>query len=145
MRWSMPDLVTQWIQSYPCETKSAQETQRNLTKFLRPEENPRSIHTDTSLDVINVCEELNWNHKRSTPRRSKIKLHCRASCTTSERRNFVSFGSIWTSRKLVGRIFDMCKTNWQMARHFYERRFNSPYEGPIIPSGAEVQFYPETL
>ena len=24
----------------------------------------------------------------------------------------------------------------------YERRFNSPFDGPIIPFGAEVKFYP---
>ena len=39
------DLATQGIQSYPRETESAHETQRNLRKFSRPEENPRSIHT----------------------------------------------------------------------------------------------------
>ena len=27
------DLATQWIQSYPCKTKTSQETQRNLQKF----------------------------------------------------------------------------------------------------------------
>ena len=31
------------------------------------------------------------------------KWNCRASCTTRERRNFVSIGSFWTSKKLVGR------------------------------------------
>ena len=31
------DLATQCIQSCPCKTKSAQETQRSLISFLRPE------------------------------------------------------------------------------------------------------------
>ena len=43
------DLATQSIQSYPCKSKSAQETLRSLRQFLRPEENPRSIYTDNSL------------------------------------------------------------------------------------------------
>ena len=30
------DLATQWIQSYPCKTKTSQETQRSLQKFLEP-------------------------------------------------------------------------------------------------------------
>ena len=34
------DLATQWIQSYPCKTKTAQETQRSLQKFLEPERKP---------------------------------------------------------------------------------------------------------
>ena len=28
------DLATQWLQSYPCKTKSSQEIQKNLMKFL---------------------------------------------------------------------------------------------------------------
>ena len=31
------DLATQWIQSYPCKTKTSQETQRRLQKFLEAE------------------------------------------------------------------------------------------------------------
>ena len=64
------DLATQRIQSYPCKTQSAQETQRSLRTFLRPEENPRSICIENSVEVIKACEELNWNHERSTPHRS---------------------------------------------------------------------------
>ena len=30
------DLTTQWIQSYPCKTKTSQEAQRSLQKFLEP-------------------------------------------------------------------------------------------------------------
>ena len=31
------DLATQWIQSYPCKTKTSQETPRSLQKFLEPD------------------------------------------------------------------------------------------------------------
>ena len=30
------DLATQWIQAYPCKTKTSQETQKSLEKFLDP-------------------------------------------------------------------------------------------------------------
>ena len=30
------DLATQWLQSYPCKTKSSQETKKNLMRFLEP-------------------------------------------------------------------------------------------------------------
>ena len=36
------DLATQWIQSYPCKTKTSQETQKSLQKFLEPTRNQRS-------------------------------------------------------------------------------------------------------
>ena len=40
------DLTTQWIQSYPCETKTSQETRRSLRKFLEPPEKPKVIFSD---------------------------------------------------------------------------------------------------
>ena len=44
------DLATQWIQSYPCKTKTSQETQRSLQKFLEPDRKPKVIYTDNSLE-----------------------------------------------------------------------------------------------
>ena len=42
------DLATQWIQAYPCENKTSQETQRSLQKFSDPERKPKVIYTDNS-------------------------------------------------------------------------------------------------
>ena len=44
------DLATQWIQSYPCKTKTSQETQKSLQKFMEPTRKPKVICTDTSMD-----------------------------------------------------------------------------------------------
>ena len=52
------DLATQWIQSYPCKTKTSQETQRSLQKFLEPDRKPKVIYTDNSLEFGKVCEDL---------------------------------------------------------------------------------------
>ena len=65
------DLATQWIQAYPCKTKTSQETQRSLQKFLEPERNPKVIYTDNSLEFGKACEDLSWNHCTSTPHRSE--------------------------------------------------------------------------
>ena len=43
------DLASQWIQSYPCKTKTSQETKKSLQKFLEPSEKPKVIYTDNSL------------------------------------------------------------------------------------------------
>ena len=51
------DLATQWIQSYPCKTKTSQETQKSLQKFLEPTRKPKVIHTDNSLEFGKSCEE----------------------------------------------------------------------------------------
>ena len=65
------DLATQWIQSYPCKTKTSQETQRSLQKFLERKRNPKVIYTDNSLEFGKACEDLSWNHCTSTPHRSE--------------------------------------------------------------------------
>ena len=65
------DLATQWIQSSPCKTKTSQETQRSLQKFLEPNRKPKVTYTDNSLEFGKACEDLSWNHCTSTPHRSK--------------------------------------------------------------------------
>ena len=65
------DLATQWIQAHPCKTKTSQETQRSLQKFLEPDRNPIVIYTDNFLEFGKVCEDLSWNHCTSTPHRSE--------------------------------------------------------------------------
>ena len=65
------DLVTQWIQSNPCKTKTSQETLRSLQKFLEPDRKPKVISTGKSLEFGKACEDLSWNHCTSTPHRSE--------------------------------------------------------------------------
>ena len=60
-------LTTQWIQSNPRKTKTSQETEKSLRKFLEPSQKPRVI----SLEFANSCEDPAWNHRTSTPRRSE--------------------------------------------------------------------------
>ena len=56
------DLATQWIQSYPCKTKTSQETQKSLQKFLEPTRKLKVIYTDKSFEFGKSCEGLSWNH-----------------------------------------------------------------------------------
>ena len=65
------DLATQWIQSYPCKTKTSQETERSLQKLLEPKRKPKVIYTDMSLEFGKACEDLSLNHCTSTPHRSE--------------------------------------------------------------------------
>ena len=37
------DLATQWIQSYPCTTKTSQETENSSRKFFEPSQNQKSF------------------------------------------------------------------------------------------------------
>ena len=48
------DLAHQWIQSYPCKTKTSQETQRSLQKFLEPGRKPKVIYTDNLAKPVKI-------------------------------------------------------------------------------------------
>ena len=90
----LQDLTTQWIQSYPCKTKTSQETQRSLQKFLEPNRKPKVIYTDNSLEFGKACEDLSWNHCTSTPHRSETNGIAEKSSVQSERRHLCSVVAI---------------------------------------------------
>ena len=50
------NLATQWLQSYPCKTKTSKETQKSSMKFLEPTRQPKVIYTDNSLEFGKSCE-----------------------------------------------------------------------------------------
>ena len=60
------DLATQWIQAYPCKSKTSKETKRSLQKFLEPDWKPKVIYTDNSLEFGKAFEDLSWIHCTST-------------------------------------------------------------------------------
>ena len=61
------DLATHWIQSYPCKTKTSQETEQSLQKFVKPTWKTKVIYTDNSLAFGKACV---GDHFPSTPHRS---------------------------------------------------------------------------
>ena len=66
------DLATQYsYNSTHVKTKTFQETQKSLQKFLEPTTKPKVIYTDISLEFGKSCEDLSWNHCTSTPHRSE--------------------------------------------------------------------------
>ena len=54
------DLATQWFRSYPCQTKTSQETQKSPMKFLEPTRKPKVIYTDNSLESGKSCDDLSY-------------------------------------------------------------------------------------
>ena len=144
------DLASQWIQSYPCKTKTPQETQRSLQKFLEPDRKPKVIYTDNSLELGKACEDLSWNHCMSTPHRSETNwIAERAVRRVKEGTSAVLLQSglneNWWADSME------CYTNLRNVTDLlsdgktpYERRFGQPFEGPIIPFGSLVEYFPIT-
>ena len=144
------DLATQWIQAYPCRTKTSQETQRSLQKFLEPDRKPNVIYTDHSLEFGKACEDLSWNHCTSTPHRSETnRIAKRAVCRVKEGTSAVLLQSglkeSWWADSMA------CYTYLRNVTDFlsdgktpYERRFGQPFKGPIVPFGSLVEYHPIT-
>ena len=144
------DLAAQWIQSYPCKTKTSQETQRSLQKFLEPDRKPKVTYTDNSLEFGKACEDLSWNHCTSTPHWSETNgIAERAVRRVKEGTSAVLLQSglnenwwadsmeCFTYLRNVTDLLSDGKTP-------YERRFGQPFQGPIIPFGSLVEYWPFT-
>ena len=142
------DLATQWIQSCPCTTKTSQETQRSLQKFLEPERKPKVIYTDNSLEFGKACEDLSWNRCTSTPHRSETNdIAERAVRRVKEGTSAVLLQSgldeNWSADSMecftyLRNIQDLLSDG----KTPYERRFGKLFKGPIIPFGSLVEYYP---
>ena len=48
------DLFTHWIRPDPCKTKTSQETEMSLRKFLNPSEKPKVIYSDNSQEFWQI-------------------------------------------------------------------------------------------
>ena len=138
------DPATQWIQAYPCKTKTSQETQRSLQKFLEPERKPKVIYTDNSLEFGKACEDLSWNHCTSTPHRSETNgIAERAVRRVKEGTSAVLLQSglneSWWADSMECYTFLRNVTDLLSdGKTPYERRFGQPFNGPIIPFGSLV-------
>ena len=141
------DLATQWIQSYPCKTKTSQETQRSLQKFLGANRKPKVIYTDNSLEFGKACEDLSWNHCTSTPHRSETNgIAERAVRRVKEGTSVLLQSGLnenWWADSMecytyLRNVIDLLSDG----KTPYERRFGQPFKGPIIPFGSLVEYYP---
>ena len=144
------DLASQWIQSYPCKTKTSQETQRSLQKFLESERKPNVIYTDRFLEFGKACEDLSWNHCTSTPHRSQTngiaeRAVRRVKEGTSAVKGQSGLNESWWADSVecytyLRNVTDLLSDGKAPC----EGRFGQPCEGPIIPFGSLVEYHPTT-
>ena len=140
-------MATQWIQSYPCNTKTSRETQKNLQKFLEPTRKPKVIYTDNSLEFGQACEDLSWNHCTSTPHRSETNgIAERQVRRINEGTSAVLLQSglneSWWADSMecccyLRNIQDLLSGG----KTPNQRRFEMPFNGPVIPFGTMVEYH----
>ena len=138
------DLATQWIQAYPCKTKTSQETQRSLQKFLEPERKPKVIYTANSLEFGKPCEYLSWNHCTSTPHRSNTNAVAERAV---RRVKEGTSAELLQSSQIPWNVTHICETShicYPMGRRPMKHFLGQPFKGPIIPFGSLVEHHPIT-
>ena len=143
-------MATKWIQSYPCKTKTSQETQRSLQKFLEPDRKPTVIYTENSFEFGKACEDLSWNHCTSTPHRSETNgIAERAVRRVKEGTSAVLLQSglneSWRADSMewyayLRNVTDLLSDGKTPC----ERRSGQPFKAPIIPFGSLVEYHPIT-
>ena len=91
------DLATQWNQSYPCNTGS-------LIKFITSRRKTKTHLYGQFFGIYQSFRRAELESWEMNAAQIRNRRNCR---TTSERRNFVSIGSLWTARKLAGRSHEV--------------------------------------
>ena len=131
--------VAERTQSYQCKTKTSQETEKSLQKFLEPSQKSKVIVSDNSLEFGKWCEDLSWNHRTSTPHRSETTgIAERAVRRVKEGTSAVLLQSGLDEKSWVDSMERCCYLrNVQdllaEGRTPYERLFGEPFKWPIIP------------
>ena len=119
------DLATQWMQLYSCKSKTSQETEKSLRKFLEPSEKPKVIYIDKALEFGKSCEDLSWNHQTSTRHRSETN----GVVETAVRRVKEGTLAVLLPSGLDGGLvlwnaianYEMSKTFWKMGKLLTKR------------------------
>ena len=141
------DVATQWLQSFPCKTKASQETQKSPMKFLEPTRKPQVIYTDNSLEFGKSCEELSRNHCTSTPHRSETNgIAERAVRRVKEETSAVLLQSgldnEWSADSMEFYCYLRSIQDKLSGGKTYGSRFGMPFNLPVIPFGAMVEYHP---
>ena len=142
------DLVTQWIQSYPSKTKTSQETQRTLQKFLEPDVKPKVIYTDNSSEFAKLVEIFPGIivRRHHTDRKQMGLLKERyAGLKKGTSAVLLQSGlneSWWADSMECYTYLRNVQDLFSDGKTPYERRFGKPFKGPIIPFGSLVEYYP---
>ena len=143
------DLATQWIQSYPCKTESSHETEKSVRKFLEPSQKKQQLFTLTihwSLEnLVKIYHGIIEHQHLIDPRRMALLKEPYAEL----RKGLLQYccNQVWMKNggRILWNVFPICETfkiSYLMGKTPSERRFGKPCEGPSIPFGSLVEYYP---
>ena len=128
------DLVTQWIQSYPCKTKTSQDG-KEFTKAPRVVTKATSCLYGERIGIWKIFRRSSWNHRTSTPHRSETNgIAERAVRRVKEGTSAVLLQSaleenggliLWNAIT----ICETSKTSWQKGKLLVKDDLENPSKG----------------
>ena len=146
----LQDRATHWLQAHACVTKSADDTKRALQRFFGPKSKPKHIYTDNSHEFNKSMSDLGYLADTCTPHKPQTngiaeravrRVKEGASCALVQS----GFSQMWSREALACFCYLYNITDRQLNGITpYQSRFETPFHGPIIPFGAEVQYKPST-
>ena len=101
------------------------------------------IHTENFLEITKACEDLVWNHDRSTPHQSETKGITEGAVRRAKEWTWVcESNQDWIKHDGEKRwnvivLYGTCMIYQQMGS-LRKRRYDTAIRGPIIPFGAEM-------
>ena len=116
-------------------------------KFLEPTRKPKVIYTDNSLEFGKSCED-SWNHCTSTPHRPETNgIAERAVRRVKEGTSELLLQSglpteWWADSMECHRCLRNIQDLLSDGKTPHERLFGIPFNGPVIPFGAMVEYHP---
>ena len=122
------DLATQWIQSYPCKTKTSQEFQKVCKSFWNPRRNEKSFALTISWNSAKLVEiflqiiaRLHHTNRRFIVLRKKQCAEWKRTLLLYCCKKIMKIGGriLWS----VTFICETFKISYLMGRMSYERRF----------------------
>ena len=151
MRDVNPETITgtlswQWIQSYPCKTKSSHETEKSSVKLLEPSHRTKVVSTDNSMEFGKACEDLSWNHRTSTLHRSEtIGIAERAVRRVKEGTSAVLLQSglderWWSDNAMLLLLAKRPRPPGQRENAIWKTKWRT-IQGPIKPFGTFVEYH----
>ena len=112
------------------------------------EQGNQVIYTYNSLEFGKTCEELSWNHCTSTPHRLETHGFAERAARRVKEGTFavLLIWHGWNGGRLLWNVSAICetfKTSCLMGRDTpFERRFEMPFIGPVVPFVAMVEYHP---
>ena len=150
---STKDVNLGTITDAPCQTKTSQETEKNLRKFLEPSQKPKVINTDNFCRIWQSLGRIIMELSNSYTSSIRDKRNCRTSCTWNKRRDISRTIAIWIEWKMVVKLHEMLLLSarwprppgkWEISKNI-EKSYFPVTDGSAKLSGRDYEFQETTL